>query len=205
MATPTTPLILASSSPYRRQLLERLQLPFTTMSPDLDETARPGESPAELVVRLAGDKARAIGAQLPHNALVIGSDQVALHQGQVLGKPHTVNRAEAQLAAFSDSEVSFLTGLAVLDTGSGAIQQDLVRFDVGFRPLSATEIARYVALEQPLDCAGAFKSEGLGVRLFRYMRGDDPCSLVGLPLIRLCDMLLAAGLDPLQPGDEERS
>ncbi|WP_458526387.1 Maf family protein [Onishia taeanensis] len=189
-------LVLASSSPWRRQLLERLGLPFTWASPEIDETPRPGESPDALVHRLALTKASRLADSFSHH-LIIGSDQVAVFDGEILGKPGSDAAARAQLARFSGQRVRFLTGLAVLDTAGGRHWLDHETFDVVFRRLQEDEIARYVAREQPLDSAGSFRMEGLGVALFARLEGDDPNSLIGLPLIRLCAMLREAGLDPL--------
>lgn len=191
--TATPPLILASGSRYRAELLSRLHLPFTTALPGVDESARPGEAPAALATRLAREKAQAVAGRRV-DGLVIGSDQVADCGGQVLGKPGTAERACAQLRAASGRTVTFWTGLALANAATGRVQEALVRCDVEFRELADDEIARYVALEQPLDCAGSFKSEGLGVVLFRRFVTDDPTSLVGLPLIALCGMLREEGV-----------
>ncbi|ALN19960.1 Maf family protein [Ectopseudomonas mendocina] len=183
-------LLLASSSPYRRELLERLQLPFTWQSPSIDESRREGEAAIDLVKRLAEEKARALATDHPGH-LIIGSDQVAvLGSGEILGKPHDLPRAQQQLRAASDSSVTFLTGLALLNTCTGRCQVDCVPFTVHFRPLGDEQILRYLQREQPFDCAGSFKSEGLGISLFRSTEGEDATSLIGLPLIRLVDMLL---------------
>ncbi|MGD8832022.1 MAG: Maf family protein [Pseudomonadales bacterium] len=189
-------LILASTSPYRAALLERLGIPFDTVRPEVDETPAPGEAPADLVLRLARLKARAGGRTLT-DALVIGSDQVAELDGVVLGKPGTAERARSQLSRLSGREVTFLTGLCLLDTRDGGEQAAVVQTPVHFRHLSAVEIADYVARENPLDCAGAFKSEGLGIALFESLGGPDPNALIGLPLIELCRMLARAGLPVL--------
>jgi len=187
------PLILASGSRYRRELLQRLALPFTCESPDIDESAHPGETPADLARRLAREKALAVAGRHAA-ALVIGSDQVADCAGTILGKPGTEARAIAQLQAASGRTVTFWTGLALVDASSGRTQDAVIRCDVDFRNLREAEIRRYVAIEQPLDCAGSFKSEGLGIVLFRRLVSDDPAALVGLPLIALCDMLRAEGI-----------
>ncbi len=188
-------LLLASSSPYRRELLERLQLPFTWRSPSIDETRREGEAAIDLVRRLAEQKARALAGQYTEH-LIIGSDQVAvLDDGQILGKPHDLPRAQKQLRAASGSSVTFLTGLALLNSQSGHCQVGCIPFTVHFRSLSDAQIARYLEREQPFDCAGSFKSEGLGISLFRSTEGEDSTSLVGLPLIRLVDMLINEGID----------
>lgn len=189
-------LILASTSPYRAALLERLGIPFDKVRPEVDETPMPGEAPADLVLRLARLKARA-GAGTLEDALVIGSDQVAELDGAVLGKPGTPERARAQLSRLSGREVSFLTGLCLLDTRDGSEQTAVVETPVRFRHLSESEITDYVARENPLDCAGAFKSEGLGIALFESLGGPDPNALIGLPLIELCGMLVRAGLPVL--------
>lgn len=188
-------LLLASSSPYRRELLERLQLPFTWQAPDIDESRKSNESALALVKRLAENKARALATE-HSNHLIIGSDQVAiLGDGQILGKPHNLERAQAQLRAASGSSVTFLTGLALLNSQNGKCQVDCIPFTVHFRQLSEQQILSYLQREQPFDCAGSFKSEGLGVSLFRSTEGEDATSLVGLPLIRLVDMLLNEGME----------
>ena len=188
-------LLLASSSPYRRELIERLQLPFTWQSPSIDEAHREGEAAIDLVKRLAEEKARALAASHPDH-LIIGSDQVAaLSDGQILGKPHDLPIAQQQLRAASGSSVTFLTGLALLNTHNGNCQVDCIAFTVHFRPLSDERILRYLQREQPFDCAGSFKSEGLGISLFSSTEGEDATSLIGLPLIRLVDMLLNEGVE----------
>ena len=186
-------LLLASSSTYRRELLSRLQLPFDCCAPDIDETARTDETAEQLVRRLAETKARALTPSHP-NHLIIGSDQVAVLGEKILGKPHTVERAAAQLKACSGNSVTFLTGIALLDSESGRLQLDCVPFTVHFRALDDAQIARYLQIEKPLDCAGSFKAEGLGISLFRSTIGSDATSLIGLPLIRLTDMLLEEGV-----------
>ena len=188
------PLVLASSSPYRRELLERLRLPFTWSAPAIDESRHMGESAEALVRRLAEQKARALSPNHPQH-LIIGSDQVAVLGDQVLGKPHTFERAREQLLAASGKSVTFLTGLALLDSQSGDYQVDCIPFTVHFRDLSEAQITRYLQAEQPYDCAGSFKAEGLGVSLFRSTEGSDANSLIGLPLIRLVDMLHSTGID----------
>ncbi|UXL39754.1 Maf family nucleotide pyrophosphatase [Pseudomonas fragi] len=188
------PLLLASSSVYRRDLLARLRLPFSCSSPDIDESHRPGESAIELVKRLSLEKARALSASHP-NHLIIGSDQVAVFDGQIIGKPHTHDKARQQLMNASGNSVSFLTGLCLLNSHTGLHQTDCISFTVHMRTLSTEQIERYLLAEQPYDCAGSFKAEGLGVSLFQRTEGDDATSLVGLPLIRLVSMLLAEGVD----------
>jgi MAF protein len=187
------PLILASSSPYRRDLLSRLQLPFTWQAPAIDETRLANEDARTLVCRLAEEKAQALASEFPQH-LIIGSDQVAVLNGEIIGKPHNFTRAHAQLTAASGSTVTFLTGLSLLNSATNTRQTDCVPFTVHFRSLSATCIDRYLNAEQPFDCAGSFKAEGLGVSLFRHTEGCDATSLVGLPLIRLVDMLLNEGV-----------
>ena len=187
------PLLLASSSPYRRELLARLQLPFAWAAPDIDEQ-RIGEEPApELVKRLARHKAEALAASHPGH-LIIGSDQVAVLGEQIMGKPHTFEKACEQLLAASGNHVTFLTGVALLNTQSGHCEVDCVPFTVHMRELDLPRIERYLHAEQPYDCAGSFKCEGLGVSLFQSTHGCDATSLVGLPLIRLVDMLLKEGV-----------
>lgn len=194
---PSPNLLLASSSRYRRELLARLQLPFTWRRPDIDESPLPNESPQALVQRLALSKARALADSHPEH-IIIGSDQVALLNGQIVSKPLHAAGAFQQLNAASGRSVTFLTGLAVIDTRQTVArhieQVDYVPFTVHFRTLSTEQIQRYIALEQPFDCAGSFKSEGLGVSLFKATEGSDATSLVGLPLIRLCDMLNLCGI-----------
>ncbi len=187
-------LLLASSSPYRRELLSRLRLTFDCCAPQIDETAHPCELPEHLVRRLASEKAQALTAT-HQDHLIIGSDQVAVLEQCILGKPHTFERAKQQLRACSGKSVSFLTGLALLDSRSGAIQVDCTPFTVHFRELNDQRIERYLQAEQPFDCAGSFKAEGLGVSLFRATEGPDATSLIGLPLIRLVDMLNNAGIE----------
>ena len=187
------PLVLASTSPFRKQLLARLGIEFLTMAPDVDETALPGESARELVMRLAIAKARDIGAVQP--GLIIGSDQVATTGGDILGKPGNHERACLQLAYLSGKHVSFHTGVCLLNSESGELQVDEVPYHVRFRTLGAEQIERYLRAEQPYNCAGSFKSEGLGITLFEGMDGNDPTALIGLPLIRLTSMLAVAGLD----------
>lgn len=186
-------LLLASSSPYRRELLSRLRLPFACAAPDIDESHLPDEPACALVKRLAEQKARALAARHPGH-LIIGSDQVAVLDDAILGKPHTFDKAFEQLSAASGREVVFLTGLALLNTQTGNCQVDVVPFTVHMRQLDAARIERYLRAEQPYDCAGSFKAEELGVSLFQRTEGPDATSLVGLPLIRLVDMLLAEGV-----------
>ena len=187
------PLLLASSSVYRRELLARLQLPFTCSSPDIDESPLAGESAIELVRRLAQAKAQALAASHPGH-LIIGSDQVAVLDGKIIGKPHTFDKAREQLLAASGASVTFLTGLALLNSQSGHCQLDCIPFTVHMRTLDPARVEHYLRAEQPYDCAGSFKAEGLGVSLFQRTEGPDATSLAGLPLIRLVDMLLAEGI-----------
>lgn len=188
------PLLLASSSIYRRELLARLRLPFTCSSPDIDESPRPGETASDLVQRLAREKAQALaGSHASH--LIIGSDQVAVLDGRILGKPHTFAKALEQLSAASGTRVTFLTGLALLNSQTGHCQVDCIPFTAHMRELSPERITRYLLAEQPYDCAGSFKAEGLGVSLFQSTEGPDATSLIGLPLIRLVDMLLTENVD----------
>lgn len=189
-------LWLASTSIYRKALLEKLTPNFNTAKPEVDETPLPGETAMALVERLAIAKAKAVADGLSAG-LVIGSDQVALFAGDILGKPHTVDNAVAQLTQFSGHKVTFLTGLAVVDAATGDVHHCVEPFYVHFRSLSSEDIRCYVEREQPLNCAGSFKSEGLGITLFDKLEGDDPNSLIGLPLIRLHQLLKAHGRDLL--------
>jgi septum formation protein len=187
-------LILASTSRYRRELLQRLRLPFDVVSPEVDETPLPGEAPAALALRLALAKARAVQARQP-GAVVIGSDQVADLDGEPIGKPHTHERAVAQLTRLSGRSVVFQTGVAVVSPGFERALLASVR--VRFRALAPAEIEHYLRTEQPYDCAGSAKSETLGIALLEAIDSDDPTALVGLPLIRTCALLREAGIDPL--------
>jgi septum formation protein len=186
-------LVLASTSPYRRELLERLQIPFETVAPQADESALPGEAPEATALRLAEAKARAVANSFP-DALIIGSDQVAAQGTQRFGKPGTRANAIAQLRAMRGREVVFHTGLCLLDAASDIAQTRCIDIHVGFRDLSDAEIDAYLDKEDALNCAGSAKSEGLGISLLSYLRGDDPNALIGLPLIALCDMLRKAGV-----------
>lgn len=182
------PIILASSSPYRQMLLQRLQLPFTAISPDIDETAHSDEAPQALTKRLATEKAQALAKDHPQH-LIIGSDEVACLDQQIIGKPYHFEQAFKQLKAASGKTVCFYTGLALLNTQTNHLQVDTIPFYVHFRKLSDDTITRYLETEQPYDCAGSFNAEGLGICLFSGTEGTDVTSLVGLPLIRLIDML----------------
>ena len=186
-------LLLASTSPFRAAILQTLRLPFATARPEVDESPLPGEAPAQLVERLAVAKAQAVAADA--GTFVIGSDQVATLDGEVLGKPHTVDNAVAQLSRFSGREVRFLTGLCL--RRGGVVFSCVEPFVVRFRPLTAAEIRAYVALESPLQCAGSFKSEGLGILLFEALEGRDPNALIGLPLIALRGLFELHGVDLL--------
>jgi len=192
-STPARTLVLASTSPYRKALLERLGLAFETLSPEVDETRLDGESPERLVCRLAEAKARAGVSRFP-DALIIGSDQVAVCGEDILGKPGDHARAGAQLARLSGRRVRFLTGLCLYDAPSDLARVDMVPFEVIFRELGAAQIERYLQRERPYNCAGSFKSEGLGISLFEALHGDDPNALIGLPLIRLVSWLNEAGI-----------
>lgn len=191
--SPQRLLVLGSTSPYRRELLQRLRLPFTVAAPAVDETPLPGEPPAQLAQRLALAKAHAV-ATLHPEAVVIGSDQVADLAGQPLGKPGDHARATAQLQRMRGHTVVFHTAVAVVCHANGFVQTDLAPVRVRFRELSDAEIERYLRAEQPYDCAGSAKSEGLGISLLEAIDSDDPTALIGLPLIRTCRLLRAAGL-----------
>ncbi|RMG29495.1 MAG: septum formation inhibitor Maf [Gammaproteobacteria bacterium] len=185
-------LVLASTSPYRRELLRRLGLPFDCLAPQVDESPRPGETPQALVRRLSRDKALAVAAG--PESLVIGSDQAAVCAGEVLGKPGGAEAARAQLRFLSGRTVVFHTGLCVHEVRTGRLHEACVDTEVVFRSLTEDEIARYLEKERPYDCAGSFKSEGLGITLFEAIRSEDPTALVGLPLIRLAAFLRRCGL-----------
>ena len=189
-------LILGSTSPYRRELLGRLRIPFEVAAPDVDETPHDGETPRQLACRLAMAKARAVAARFP-DCVVIGSDQVADLDGQTLGKPGTHARATAQLQQMRGKTVIFQTAVAVVCQESGFAQMDLAPVKVLFRDLSDAEIDTYLQAETPYDCAGSAKSEGLGIALLESIENDDPSALVGLPLIRTCRMIRAAGVKVL--------
>ena len=190
------PLILGSTSAYRRELLQRLRLPFEVVSPEVDETPLPGENPRDLALRLALAKARAVAARQP-SAVVIGSDQVADLGGEPLGKPGTHERAVAQLHRMRGRTVIFQTAVAVVCVETGFEQVELAPVRVRFRELTDAEIENYLRAETPYDCAGSAKSEGLGIALLDTIESDDPTALVGLPLIRTARLLRAAGLSLL--------
>jgi septum formation protein len=190
-------LILASTSRYRRELLQRLRLPFSVVAPEVDETPQPGEAPAALAQRLALAKAEAVAARHP-GAVVIGSDQVADLAGEPIGKPGTHERAVQQLQRLRGQWVVFQTALAVVCLERGHSQSALAPVRVRFRDLRDAEIERYLRLEQPYDCAGSAKCETLGIALLASIESDDPTALVGLPLIRTAELLRRAGLDPLE-------
>lgn len=192
-------LILASTSPYRRSLLERLGLPFTTESPRVDERLIAGEPARRAVARLAEAKARA-GAKAHPHALVIGSDQLAVLHGELLGKPGSPEAAVAQLERASGQQIEFFTAVCVLQAPAGEARTRVVENRVRFRSLNRAAIEAYVRRDHPIDCTGAFKAEGLGIALFESIEGPDPTALVGLPLIALCDLLEEAGLEVLSMG-----
>lgn len=191
--TTTRPILLASSSRYRRTLLDKVGLQFSSASPDIDETPLAGESAPQLVARLAASKAQALTSQYPEH-IIIGSDQVAAlanddGSSQILGKPGNYANAVRQLSACAGRRVVFYTGLSVLSAADDTQDTMISEFEVKFRDLSLQEIEGYIKKEEPFDCAGSFKSEGLGITLFEYLRGDDPNSLIGLPLIALLRIL----------------
>jgi len=190
------PLILASTSRYRRELMGRLGLPFTVAAPGVDEGTLPGETPAQTALRLSEAKARAVAGRVDAG-LVIGSDQVAECDGAAIGKPGGHEAALAQLARLSGRTVTFHTGLALVNAASGRAQCELVDVASTFRKLSAAEIEAYLARERPYDCAGSVRSEALGIALFERIASDDPTALIGLPLIALARMLRAEGVNPL--------
>jgi septum formation protein len=186
-------LILASSSPYRRALLARLKIPFETISPDVDETPNPGETPERMVERLSREKARKIAAA-HRDALVIGSDQVAVYNGKIVGKPHGHDKAVAQIKEASGRTVMLYTGLVLHNAATGKEQCEVLPYRVTFRKLTDEQIEDYLRKEQPYSCAGSVKSEGLGIALLEKFEGDDPNTLIGLPLIRLVRMLENEGI-----------
>jgi septum formation protein len=186
-------VVLASTSPFRRELLARLQIPFETIAPETDETALLGEAPAATAQRLAEAKARAAAQRYP-DALIIGSDQVAANGSERFGKPENRENASVQLRLMCGKEVVFHTGLCLLNSATNRTQVCCVDTHVGFRNLADAEIESYLDKEDALNCAGSAKSEGLGISLLSYLRGDDPNALVGLPLIALCNMLRAEGV-----------
>lgn len=189
-------LVLASTSPYRRALLEKLGVTFECAAPGVDETALPGETPRHLVLRLAQAKAQALAERYPQH-LIIGSDQVCVLDGEITGKPLTEENAVKQLMKARGNIVTFYTGLALYNSATGHLQTECEPFDVHFRHLSEQEITDYLRKERPLNCAGSFKSECLGITLFERLEGRDPNTLVGLPLIALCQMLRREDCNPL--------
>ncbi len=195
--TPTT-LVLASSSPYRHQLLQKLGMEFSWVSPGIDETPKEHETPEQLVLRLAKQKATALATTFPEH-LIIGSDQIATLGNKIIGKPHTHKAAIDQLKSFSGKEVVFLTSLCLYNSKTHQSQLTTDKYTVKFRQLNNKQIENYLRKEEPYDCAGSFKSEGMGICLFERMEGKDPNTLVGLPLIELINMLMNEGIDPLSP------
>ncbi len=189
-------LILASSSPYRKETLNKLGIHFSCMSPDIDESASPEESPEALVMRLALEKAKTIAKSHPQ-ALIIGSDQVAVIGSEVMTKPHTHDNAVKQLQRSSGQVVTFLTSLCLYNSHTDQYQTTLSPYSVEFLTLEEQQIENYLRAEQPYNCAGSFKSEGLGITLFKRFEGNDPNSLIGLPLIDLTAMLRKEGFEPL--------
>lgn len=195
----TLPLVLGSGSQYRRAIMDKLHLVYNVVKPDIDESVISEEQPEQLVGRLAEEKAQAVARKLGgESAIIIGSDQVAVCDEDILGKPGSDEKAVEQLKRFVGKTVTFYTGLAVLNSDTSQCEVRIEPFFVTFRDdITDSEIARYVELEQPLDCAGSFKSEGLGVSLFSEMKGNDPNTLIGLPTIALLDMLRSQGINPL--------
>lgn len=189
-------LVLGSTSPFRKTILEKLQLPFLCAKPEVDESELPNESPQMLVERLAIEKARAVSIQHP-NALIIGSDQVAMCEGEIIGKPHNFDNAVIQLTKFSGKAITFYTGLCVYNCEDNKTVSLVEPFTVHFNELNQDEIKNYLYAEQPYNCAGSFKSEGLGICLFSKLEGDDPNTLIGLPLIKLVALLKQQGIDVL--------
>jgi len=189
-------IVLGSTSPFRKNLLEKLNLPFDCAKPDIDESPFEGETPLQLVERLAIEKAKAVADQFP-NALIIGSDQVAVCDTKILGKPHNFENGVIQLSQFSGKAVTFYTGLCVYNSGTEKTTSLVEPFTVHFKQLRLVEIENYLHAEKPYSCAGSFKSEGLGICLFEKLEGDDPNTLIGLPLIKLVALFKTHGLDVL--------
>lgn len=197
MATANSlPLILGSTSPFRHEILKKLNIPFETAAPDIDETANDNEEPQQWVLRLAEEKAKAVSTQFPQH-LIIGSDQLAVVNNVVLGKPGDHDTAVHQLQQTSAQTVHFYTGLCLYNSQTDRIQSEVVPFDVVFKKLTNQQINHYLRTEKPYQCAGSFKSEGLGIALFERLVGDDPNTLIGLPLIRLINMLENEGIEIL--------
>ncbi len=192
-----TQIVLASSSEARRKVLEKLEIPFEIFKPSVDESPKSGESPQQLVKRLSVKKARTATARYPDH-LVIGSDQVAVVGDQILGKPANRECAISQLELMSKKEVVLLTGLALINTGTGNVQSDVIPYRVEFRNLTRSMIENYIDMDEPYDCGGSLRSEGLGIVLLKRFDGTDPNALLGLPLIRLIDMLACEGISILQ-------
>lgn len=186
-------IVLGSTSPFRKELLQRLNLDFVTDTPDIDETPLNNETPQDYVLRLSLEKAKIVASRHP-DSLIIGSDQCSVLNGDIRGKPHTHENAVKQLIESSKNRVSFYTGLSVYDSAENSYQRELVPFHVDFRELELSEIESYLQAEQPYACAGSFKSEGLGISLFERLEGEDPTALIGLPLIKLTAMLRYKGI-----------
>ncbi len=189
-------LVLGSTSPFRKTLLEKLKLPFICDKPDIDDTPQPNESPINLVQRLATEKAKAVSSSHT-NALIIGSDQVAVCNGEIIGKPHNYDNAVKQLSSFSGKSITFYTGLCVYCTETDTSNTLVEPFIVHFKTLTQADINHYLKAEEPYNCAGSFKSEGLGICLFEKLEGEDPNTLIGLPLIKLVALLKQQGFDVL--------
>lgn len=196
MTKSTTTIVLGSTSPFRKAILDKLNISFQTDKPEVDETPLENESAIQLVERLAVLKAKAV-AERWNDALIIGSDQVALFEGEILGKPHTHENAVKQLTRFSGNKVTFLTGLAVIDTKTGETLSLVEPFEVHFKQLTESDIESYLLAEKPYNCAGSFKSEALGICLFEKLIGEDPNTLIGLPLIKLVSLLKEFDYDVL--------
>lgn len=192
----TQALVLGSSSPHRKELLARLGLEFDTHSPDIDESPKVGETPQDLVERLSINKAKASSVAYP-NALIIGSDQVAVLEGQIVGKPKDHQDAIRQLSDASGKQVNLYTGLCLYNAASGSIQHSVETYQVKFRKLALDQIEHYLETDKPYGCAGSLKSESLGIALLESLKGNDPNTLIGLPLIRLTDMLIKEGIAPV--------
>ena len=187
-------LVLASSSPFRRLLLEQLDLPFRSISPEIDETPISGEGPQDLVRRLSIAKARAVAPKAPAS-LVIGSDQISVHNGRIVGKPQDHADAVSQLKNSSGQIINFYTGVALLNTVNNNLQVEVIPFEIHFRSITYDQIEKYLEREQPYGCCGSLRADGLGIALLKRLAGNDPSALIGLPLITLVQMLKVEGID----------
>lgn len=186
-------IVLGSSSKTRQKVLSRLKIPFNMVSPDIDESAKKDETVRELTERLSLEKAHAVAKKINYPALIISGDQVLSLDNLIFGKPHTVEKAKEQLGIFSNKTASFVTSICLYDTSEQIIQAETIETKIKFRELSKNEIEKYITIEQPLECAGSFKAEGLGISLINSIESDDPYAILGVPLLHLCKLLRKAG------------